>query len=529
MSKAMEPGGEPEKKPRQQRRRQQQTDKKVADRASRENETIAKRGRKSKWPFAHPRNDHRPLMGWIWAQNDAFYVKHQKGTVYSVASKKKPIDKKARYTVTLGESPKRDHCTCLDFDDLGKPKPCYHCWLVRFRIGMYPDAKPPKAVEKIGRMYLNAKRIKHLKPEGFGAVSDATTVRNALGEEGQRCPELLAELCYLVERRERTGLPGHPGSELRDVAFGLVWRAFLGFSYERVTKILEEHARMDRVRKIHHRNTYWKYMGSEEFSETLLWMLVMTCRPVRNVETAAALDGTGFSGSVTEIHRARVEHDYVPVVDKESKWMRCVYAYGCSTGLVMAYTLMPDSGAGTGETTQFPEVVRQLKQVCNRLRYVIADPAYAHEKNFKLARESGFVLLSPPQVKWDPKTKKALGEELAREDKERLNDPLMQMLYDLRNLIEGNNNVLKRLFHSYLTSMIRSDEKRRKKSMIRLFNEMLCRMIAHNLRKLVHQEMLRDDRVDFKNDKAFHYIERLDKVLRLEREHEMMVGRGLAG
>jgi hypothetical protein len=490
--------------------------------------------RKTKrWPFPSPEVNHRPIAGWMMAQNPLFTITHRGGSIFSVMSASRPLS--IVHTIELGHSPDDDKCVCDDFRKIGRPKPCYHAWAVRFRRGDYPNCEPPEDQRKVAELYLGAHRHPHEKPIKRGRLTDAQRKNNAYAEERYRALEMLSQLCDLVEKNKPTGQKGRPRSERRDVLFGLVLRAWARISYKTLPGEVMRCVDARQVDQMFHYNTYWKYAGdyeedeaaerrdarnrshddgTTEITRSLREMLVLTQRPVRQVERAVAIDASGVSTARTECHRASKANHNKPLINPKTRWCRLHLAYGVSSGIVLGYVLTASEGDDTGETTQFPELLRQIFSVMKVTEFVLADGGLAHEDQFIQTRKYGAQLISPTKRKWNPDTKKRLGKDEATRIKRLLEDKFLRDIYNLRNKIETGFENFKRLFRSYITSWMQTN----RTFTTRMDNEMLCRIIAHNLRKLVHQEHLRDVLVNFSDGTALPYDEALDPIVRLERE-----------
>lgn len=96
------------------------------------------------WPFGP---GHRPLRGWLMAQDPTLDAEALDDRIFAVTSR----DDGTRFVVAFG--PGRAVCSCPDDRRVRRPQAtkaaakydavCAHVWMVRFRLGEFPGAEPP--------------------------------------------------------------------------------------------------------------------------------------------------------------------------------------------------------------------------------------------------------------------------------------------------------------------------------------------------------------------------------------------------
>lgn len=101
-------------------------------------------GSKTSWPFGP---GHRPLRGWLMSQDPTLQAERLAPGAYGITS---AVDG-SHHLVAF--NPRGAVCSCDDFRRVRRPQAtktsgghaaaCAHVWMMRFRLGEFPDAEPP--------------------------------------------------------------------------------------------------------------------------------------------------------------------------------------------------------------------------------------------------------------------------------------------------------------------------------------------------------------------------------------------------
>lgn len=370
------------------------------------------------------------------------------GNTYSVPSSSQDG---TRYTVT----PDADmpHCTCPDFEE--RQMRCKHLWAVHYTI----------------------EREKH--PDGSLTVTETvtTTVRTtykqnwpaynaAQSVEKDRVQELLFDLCRDVPEPDRKG-PGRKPHAVRDSLFAMIYKVYSTFSGRRFSSDLREaHARGYLSREVPGLKVA-QFMENPELAPVLRQLVARSALPLRAVETAFAIDSSGFS---TDRWERWIDEKY-GVPRKSCVWVKCHIATGVKTNVVTAVRVLDKDSA---DYTQFTPLVKETGEGFT-IGEVSADKAYSGVENFETV--AGFGGLGFIAFKANATGKAGGHFEKAFHYFSFKRDEYLQR-YHKRSNVESTFSMVKRKFGSEVRSRTHDA----------MVNEVLCKFVAHNLCVLVQEE-----------------------------------------
>lgn len=194
-------------------------------------------------------------------------------------------------------------------------------------------------------------------------------------------------------------------------------------------------------------------------------LIEKSAAPLRAVERDFAVDATGFG---TSVYRRWFDHKYGREM-KEHTWLKCHAAVGVVTNVITAARVTE------GDAHDSPVFEGLVKQTAHtfEVRDVLADKAYLGHRNLAVVAELGGEMIVPFKVN-------SQGE--GSEEWERLwhlfslNRPAFLDRYHQRSNVESAFSAIKRKFGGSVRSK-RYDAQ---------VNEILCKVLCHNLVTLVH-------------------------------------------
>ena len=260
-----------------------------------------------------------------------------------------------RYVV----DPKAGTCTCPDHVETGFK--CKHVWAVEFT--MKRETAADGTVTETRTMVFTEQKVYKQTP---GYTEAQVT-------EKHRFQRLLSDLCRGVPQPPRTGKKGRPTTRLSDMAFATTFKVYSGVSVRRFAcDLADAHAKGCTTKPIHH-NSVSAYLEDEALTPVLKSLIVQSSLPLRAIETAFAVDSTGFTTS--RFYRW-FDHRY-GVERTEHDWVKVHCACGVKTGVVSAVAIYDRNAA---DCPVLPELVKGTAENF-KVDEVSADKAYLSVEN----------------------------------------------------------------------------------------------------------------------------------------------------
>lgn len=341
-------------------------------------------------------------------------------------------------------------CTCADYE--ANRSKCKHIFAVEYALEHDHGISLPEPEKKSKPTYKQEWHPYNL----------------AQTNEKAKLQELLYELCSLIE--EPTQHMGRPRISVADRIFAATFKTYSMLSGRRFMTDLREAKQRGYLQMMPHYNSIFRYLESPELTPYLKLLIVESSLPLKSVEGDFAVDSSGFS---TGLYQRWADAKWGKVRGREGinrkDWVKVHLMCGCTTNIV---TSVEVSHAHAGDSPYFKPLVETTSQnfVMNT---VCADKAYSSNKNLKL------VLVKGAQPYIDFKS----SANATRKDK-------------------GQSSVWKRMFHFYqynqewfmrhyhrrsnvetTFSMIKTKfgERLKSKSETAQINEVLCKVLCHNL------------------------------------------------
>jgi transposase len=351
---------------------------------------------------------------------------------------------------TVNPSAVAPGCTCDDFELRGQP--CKHVLAVRKLLERQLAGEPNPTPEQIPAPQPR-KTYRQQWPEYNAAQT----------HEGDHVQVLLADLCSAFpEPPPRSGRRPVP---LRDILFAVVFKVWSTLSARRCMSALREAHRRGHLSRMVSFNTTIKYLGKPVLTPILHDLIRRSSLPLRSVETKFAPDSSGFGTSKF----AKWYDEKYATTRRECQWVKAHVICGVKTGIVPA-AVVGDKNAG--DSPQFPELVETTAEHFN-VKEISADKAYLSYDNLDLVDGLGGVPYIPFKSNstagatplWD---KMFHYFQMRREE--------FLSHYHLRSNVESVFSAVKRKF---------GDAVRSKKDAAAV-NEVLCKLVCHNLSCVVH-------------------------------------------
>jgi transposase len=341
------------------------------------------------------------------------------------------------------------HCTCPDFEE--RLDRCKHILAVE----------------------ITERRKAKRKPEPYTEPEPPVTYRQnwplynkAQCNEKDMVLRLLADLCSTVPQPIQQGR-GCRYLPISDVLFALVFRTYTGLSARRFQSDLRAAADAGFIDTVPDFSSVLRYLGREELTPILVGLVELSAYPLRAVETDFAVDSSGF-GTTNLYSWFSVKHGRT--IDSRV-WRKCHLMCGVKTNVVTAVSV---TGAFSNDAPHLPELVRTTAKGGFTLAEVSADKGYSSKSNAATIEDAGaqpFIAFKGNTV--EPKPGSAWARMHHRFAYE--TDAFLAA-YHKRSDVETTFHMIKAKFGDHLRGKTDTSQD----------NEVLTKVIAHNLCRLVH-------------------------------------------
>jgi transposase len=273
---------------------------------------------------------------------------------------------------------------------------------------------------------------------------------------------LLRDLCGAIESPvQRRGRPRIP---LADAVFAACMKVYGGASGRRTMTDMRDYEARGLIDRAPHYNRVFEYLENPTLTPILKAMIEESARPLREVETEFAVDSSGFSNSVykrwfdAKYGRERTSGGYV----------KAHVMVGVTTNIVTSVEVTP---ASISDYQIFSPLVKSTAARFDIAR-ISADKAYSGRSNLAAVDSIGAIPFIPFRSNAKP-----TGSSLWKRTYDFFHDNQEEFYrhYHRRSNVETAFHMIKAKFGARVRS----------KSTVAQTNEVLCKVLCHNLCCLV--------------------------------------------
>jgi transposase len=344
-------------------------------------------------------------------------------------------------------------CTCPDFETRGVK--CKHLFAVEYTIRRETDADGRTTVSEQLRLTFS---------------QDWPSYNAAQVTEKERVALMLADLCSAIDNPVQEGR-GRPRLPLSDMAFAAVMKVYGGMSARRCSSDLRDLAAKGYMDKVPHYNTIATVLENPVLTPILQLLIDESVRPLRAIEVDFAADSTGFS---TSVYERWFDHKYGREKSK-AQWVKAHVTVGVITNAVMSVTV---TDGFASDHSQFIDLLERTAATF-AIRRISADKAYSGSTNLLAVEALGGTPFIPFKKNATGAQNSDLWGRMLRYFLQRREEFLSH--YHQRSNVETTFHMIKAKFGARLRS----------KTPVAQVNELLCKVLCHNLCCLVsaHYEL----------------------------------------
>jgi transposase len=294
--------------------------------------------------------------------------------------------------------------------------------------------------------------------------------------EKARFLELLFSLCDGIEEPLQT--MGRPRLSFAEMIFCCCFKVYSTVSSRRFTSDLRDALTKGYISKVPHFNSVSNYLESEQMTAYLKELIIESSRPLASVELDFAVDSSGFSTGRyehwvdTKWGKVREKYGARPSIINKQDWVKVHLMCGVRTNIVTAVEI---THAHAGDSPQFAPLVETTSQTFV-MNEVSADKAYSSEKNLQLVLVKGAQPYIAFRSNATAKNRRSGSTWKKMFHLYGYNQEWFKAHYHKRSNVEATFSMIKRKF----------GEKLRSKHKTAQVNEVLCKILCHNLCCLIH-------------------------------------------
>lgn len=299
---------------------------------------------------------------------------------------------------------------------------------------------------------------------------------------------ILKDICDLVQepKHER----GRKPTKTRDIIFSIVVKQYLNISSRRVQSDLKLFKEAGFISSEIPFNTLLDHLEKRELKDVLRELIEISALPLKQIELDFAIDATGFGTSLYKTF-FNMKHN------GEGRWRKyrkCHAVCGVKTNIITAIDVT--EGYVNDQTRFIP-----LAEDTNRnftIRDFCADKGYLSGKNFAQIKDLGGQAFIPFKKNSSGKcaeTHRSYFKAAYKFFKEHREEYLHR--YHKRSNIESSFSMIKRRFGNNVKCKKETSQD----------NEILAKVLAHNICVLIQEIFLNKIEIDF-NSQAKQYVAR---------------------
>src|SRR3989344_5136392 len=339
-------------------------------------------------------------------------------------------------------------CTCPDYE-LRKCK-CKHVFAVEFVV--------TKEVDNEGNVTIT-QTIRKTYSQNWSKYDKASINQKSL------FMKLLKDITSNLKQPDYEF--GRPTLPISDMAYSSVMKVFTTFSLRRFMSDMQIAKEKGYINAMPCYASVGHFMQKKEITPLLVSMITLTSLPLRTIEKDFAIDSTGFG---TSIFQRWYSFKYGKEISSR-KWVKCHFITGAKTNIIPSVKI----------TTEFDNDCPQLSELVNKatenfnMEELSGDKAYLSQQNLEIIDEKGALPFIPFKTNSQANKNGMIWKKMFYFFQ--LNNEDFLQHYHKRSNAETSVMMVKSKFGGSVRS----------KTWIAQINEVLCKIICHNIVCVIHE------------------------------------------
>ena len=288
--------------------------------------------------------------------------------------------------------------------------------------------------------------------------------------------KLLDEICKLIDT-DRDFNSGRNSLNNSHKVFCMCMKIYLGTSSRRMISDLELCKKSNYIDNVPHFNTVLNYFNNHNLSKVLKYLIELSALPLAQLERKFAVDSSGIS-----LHQYEKWSSIRSKHNEHRKYKKIHIIYGVLTNIAVSCIVTK------GTANDSPHFKELLKRTADNfdVEEVSADLAYSSRYNLKAVEDIGAIPFIPFKSNARIKSRGFfIWNKMYRYFKNHQTEFLKH--YHLRSNAETGFWMIKSKFGEFVKS----------KNDIAQENEILCKILCHNICVLIQEMFLQDIKIDF--------------------------------
>jgi len=290
---------------------------------------------------------------------------------------------------------------------------------------------------------------------------------------------LLKELCNILEGNAYLG-KGRYSQPVAHMIFCMCLKVYSGTSSRRIISDLELCRSKNFIDKVPHFNSVLNYFDSRTITKHLKYLIELSALPLAQIEDKFAIDSTGFSERRYMERWSFARQKYS--MHQQYKKAHCIYGVYSN---IISQTIITD-----GKEADSPRFIELLQNTADNfnVKEIMADMAYNSRENAQFAEELG----ATPYIPFKKNAvEKARGAPAWNKMYKYFKDNRAEFMshYHLRSNAESGFFMLKQRFGDFLFLKESTSQT----------NEILCKILCHNLCVLAQELYLSSIEINFRS------------------------------
>ena len=337
-------------------------------------------------------------------------------------------------------------CTCPDWEK--HQEPCKHVFAVEYTIQRQTDAQGHTTVTETMRVTYG---------QDWPAYNAAQT------HEKERVALLLRDLCSAIDNGVQGR--GRPRLPLSDGVFSAVMKVYGTTSGRRAMTDLREFEQKGLIAKAPCYNSVFNVLENPAVTPILTQMIEESAAPLKAVETDFAVDSSGFS---TSVYARWFDYKYGRVMT-QNKWLKAHIMVGVKTNVIASVEI---TGGHINDAPYFADLVESASKTFS-IKRISADKAYStricHFEAERVGAQAFIPFKSTARYHGNDLWGRMFHYFMFNRDE-------FLKHYHLRSNVETTFSMVKAKFGTKVRSKTEPAQR----------NEILCKLLCHNLCCLVH-------------------------------------------
>lgn len=349
-------------------------------------------------------------------------------------------------------------CTCPDHEK--RKCKCKHIWAVELIVTEEIDADGSITITQ-------TKRITY--------TQDWKSYNLAQTKEKELFMKFLADITGRINNKDYNF--GRPESPLSDVLYSMIFKVYSIMSSRRFNSDMRMAKDYGYLQTIIPRSTMSDYFNKKELTPILTDLVTLTSLPLRDVETDFAIDSTGFGTSQFQRWFSFKHGREV----NSRKWVKAHFVSGVKTNIITSVKV----------TSEFSNDCPQLKELFSKtaenfdMKEFSGDKAYLSRENLELIEGNGTRAHIPFKKNNTSRRKGMVWKKLYHFFA--FNQDEFMAKYHKRSNVESSVGMVKSKFGKDVRS----------KKWTSQVNEVLCKIICHNICVVIMEMFTLGIDVDF--------------------------------